>query len=92
MDMDGGSGNATTIVGWFDSQTVSRSRSSTDPSREWVVVRQPSGHVRCTCPGWRYHGHCKHVSAFVSAQVEELLVCLGVQRRAAGGGFERREP
>jgi SWI/SNF-related matrix-associated actin-dependent regulator 1 of chromatin subfamily A len=35
--------------------------SSKDPSKTYSVTFGRSGHLQCTCPGFEYHGDCKHV-------------------------------
>ena len=35
---------------------------SSDGKKEYRVVREPNGSVYCSCPGFGFHGYCKHTA------------------------------
>jgi len=46
-----------------DGQIVPMVRSHSSPFRFYAVVAAPDGRWTCGCPGARYRGRCRHITA-----------------------------
>jgi hypothetical protein len=43
-------------------------KSSSNPDRTYEIRLGADDRVYCTCIGWRYHHHCKHLAEFREAR------------------------
>lgn len=46
--------------------------SESDPEMEYIVSKI-NGFWTCTCPGFKYHGKCKHRQAAIAAEYDEIF-------------------
>jgi hypothetical protein len=45
----------------FQPKILGRVESSSKPGTYQIVSSDKKGQVKCSCPGFRYRGHCRHI-------------------------------
>lgn len=45
----------------FQPKILGRVESSSKPGTYQIVSNDKKGQVKCSCPGFRYRGHCRHI-------------------------------
>lgn len=45
----------------FQPKILGRVESESKPGTYQIVSTDKKGQVRCSCPGFRYRGHCRHI-------------------------------
>jgi len=66
--------------------------SLSNPGESRIVSLDDEERVYCTCPGWKFHGHCWHVDTLLGEDLDGLLALRGVKLIQAKTGewkFER---
>jgi hypothetical protein len=62
-----------TFVNDLGEAAVFRIESESRPSRYHYVMKLREGGMICTCEGWQYNGHCKHLEQIPDEELRKAM-------------------